>query len=125
MPNDCFNNLTIVSHDNPKQLQNLFDNEFTDKKIRIDFKGNQGILLEVWTPWQPDFKWLESLLEKYPNCWIKNEWWEEGGRAGIWTGGSVINGEFEKIKKLEWNDICIEGKHQYFNDHNSEILSNT
>jgi hypothetical protein len=114
MTNDCFNNLTIVSHDNPQQLNNLFETEFIDKKIQIDYKGDQGIKLELWSPWTPDFKWLESLITKYPECWIKNEWWEEGGNAGIWTGGAIYKGRSENIVRIEWTDICIEGIHQYF-----------
>ena len=116
MPNDCWNNLTIASHDNPTQLINLMENEFIGKKIeKIHTQGKQGVKLLLWSAWKPDFKWLKSLVEKYPECWIKNEWNEEGGKAGVWVGGSLYKGNPSKIQSLEWDDICIEGENLYFN----------
>ena len=111
MPNDCWNYLTIVSHDNPEQLEKLLNMEFThDKRIEMKKSGKEGIKFELWSSWLPDFEWLESLVTTYPDCWIKNEWNEEGGKAGVWIGGSMIKGHKMEIKRMEWDDICIEGQ---------------
>jgi hypothetical protein len=131
MPNDCWNNLTITSHDDPDELDNLIQNEFKhldptgeyvyNETIEPIVRGRRGIRVILTTSWSPDFEWLEGLLTKYPSCWIKNEWSEEGGFAGVWVG--CINGNEQEIKHLEWADICIEGKHEYFyyNRNNEEL----
>ena len=85
MPNDCWNNIMIIRHgdDNSEELTELFDKEIKAKKppddcLIIDYKGNNGIKFKLWSAWRPDNEWLEGLIQKYPNCWIKNYWYEEG-----------------------------------------------
>ena len=123
MPNNCWNHLTIISHNNSHELDTLISNEFThNENVKIIQKGPNGIRLTLWSAWQPDFEWFEGLLVKYPSCWIKNEWDEEGGIAGVWVG--YMNNKNEPnepnkpnepiIKKLEWDDISIEGYDCYF-----------
>jgi hypothetical protein len=72
----------------------------------------------MWSPWNPDYEWMESLLQKYPNCWVKNEWSEEAGIAGVWVGFVVNNQPI--VRNLAWEDISIEGKHYLFMDENEE-----
>jgi hypothetical protein len=131
MPNDCWNLLTITSYDNPSELKKLISTEFEDiYDGRIQYKadilrrGERGVILRKWSAWNPDFEWLEELLEKYPSCWIKNEWDEEGGGAGIWVG-CVKEGE-KQIKRMEWDDLCIEAKHFLFlNDDDNDNSNDT
>jgi len=119
MPNDCWSHMTITC-ENPEavcELNKLIFNELkheeNDKRVYHETvemikRGTRGIIFDIWSAWNPDYEWLESLLEKYPNCWIKNEWSEEGGCAGVWIG---YNNNNEKIiKNLQWDDICLEGK---------------
>jgi hypothetical protein len=118
MPNDCWNYLTIVSHDNPKQLNRMIDTEFLGDQVsplpKIEIRGDRGIKLEVYSRWEPNFNWLEGLVKKYPDCWIKNEWSEEGGGAGVWVGGRKFKDEKSEISSFMWDDICIEGLSAYF-----------
>lgn len=114
MPNDCQNHISIVCHENPDQLQQLYDNELN--KDNVIHKSKQGILFNYITAWNPDFEWLDSLVEKYPLCWIKNEWDEEGGTAGVYVNGT-LNEEKQERLSVHWNDICIEGKFQYFGNN--------
>ena len=119
MPNDCWSHVTITC-ENPEavnELNNLILNELKHKDgekyvynetVDMIKRGTRGIIFDIWSAWNPDYDWLESLLEKYPNCWIKNVWSEEGGCAGVWIG---YNNNNEKIiKDLQWDDICLEGK---------------
>jgi hypothetical protein len=76
-------------------------------------KGCRGVLLELWSDWNPPYDFLEELLTKYPSCWVKNEWNEEGGFAGVWIGYVTTDGEKE-ITRLEWDDLSIEDKHFLF-----------
>jgi hypothetical protein len=116
MPNDCWNYITIESHDNPKQLHDLIENEFANSKIDIKKKGPRGIILLLLSKWTPDFDWLQNLVTRYPDCWIKNEWSEEGGTSGVWVGGRLFKDKRSVIKTLEWDDICIEGSSVYFDN---------
>ena len=123
MPNDCWNHITITCENREftEELNNLIINELKHKEdekyvyhetVNMLKRGTRGIICSLWSDWNPDYEWLDSLLDKYPNCWIKNEWSEEGGFAGVWIG-FVKNNE-KIIKQLTWDDICLEGKHYLF-----------
>ena len=87
-------------------ISRFFVEEFEgvpDWAREIYVKGEEGIQFRIWSRWRPDFEWLEGLLSKYPSLWIKNLWQEEGGLAGVWVGS-----EEKGIKRLEWEDMCIE-----------------
>lgn len=126
MPNDCYNYLTITT-DSPEELNDIIRNEFQhesnadneyvyNETVKVQQRGSRGIRLRLWTAWSPEFEWLEGLLDKYPFIWIKNEWEEEGGMAGVWIG-KLFEGE-KDIKHLEWLDLCIEAKHYLFTESN-------
>ena len=51
--------------------------------------------------WQPDFEWLESLITNYPECWIKNEWWEEERRIKRGTNVTTISEKSEREFRSE------------------------
>ena len=105
MPNDCWNDLTITA--DKGDLYALMAFEFKDVPewaLKIKRRGVEAVVLKLWSRWQPDFKWLEELLVKYPSCWVKDEWSEEGGDAGIWIGSGMTG----QIKRLEWHEMSIE-----------------
>jgi pyruvate/2-oxoglutarate/acetoin dehydrogenase E1 component len=60
----------------------------------------------MWSPWIADFEWVDGLLDKYPDVWIKNNWLSEDGSAGIWIG-ALRDGKKE-IKRLDWQDMSLE-----------------
>jgi len=112
MPNDCWNHLTITC-DNPDELTELIINEIKDHHQSVIRKrGEKGVIMRTWSPWAPDFVWLSQLLDKYPDCWIKNEWDEEGGMAGVWVG--YVSKDEKIIKQMDWVDLCLEEKHFLF-----------
>jgi|TARA_B110000093_G_C12938491_1_gene396944 hypothetical protein len=113
MPNHCWNYLTFVSEYNPTELAELFDKEINSQNIPDDclcvkYKGDNGIKLKMMTNWGTDNKWLLGLLDKYPNCWIKNDWYEEDGCAGIFIGG-FLYGQRQKTIIEKWWELSIEG----------------
>ena len=113
MPNDCWSNMTFVCQSDPEQLSELYKKEFEEQEIpkrclNIHYKGENGIRLSLWSRWGPDNTWLVGLLEKYPKCWIKNDWYEEGGGAGIFIGG-YLNGKQQETIIEEWDELCIDG----------------
>lgn len=113
MPNDCWNNMTFISEDNSEELTELFNNEIKaknppDDRLIINYKGSNGIKIQLWSAWGADNEWLNTLVEKYPKCWIKNDWYEEGGGAGIFIGG-FLNGKKQETIIKEWGELPIEG----------------
>ncbi|NBW09179.1 MAG: hypothetical protein EBR82_14265 [Caulobacteraceae bacterium] len=112
MPNDCWNHLTITA--NVNELTDImsgfkFAPEWANK---IFEQGVEGVYMKLWSRSMPDFEMLEHLITKYPSCWIKNEWSEEGGKAGVWVG-TMRSGE-KKVSKLEWDDMCLEERMHRF-----------
>jgi hypothetical protein len=131
MPNECNNTMTITCHEDAEELTRLVTNElqickfgryFYKETIRMNKRGRRGIHFNMVTAWEPDYEWLEELLDKYPKCWVKNEWWEEGGFAGVWVG-CIRNGE-KIIRQMNWVDICIEGTEFLFMDEAEETAWN-
>jgi hypothetical protein len=128
MPNDCWNHITITC-EYPDQLTSLIQNELQEKQedgkwiyhetIEMIRRGAKGIMFRLWTPWSPNFEWLESLLTNYSECWVKNEWNEEGGMAGVWVGFIDQDNE-QSIKQMTWTDLCIEARHYLFLDEQEQ-----
>ena len=57
--------------------------------------------------------YFEFFFLKKNGQWVKNEWNEEGGFAGVWIGYVTTDGE-KDITHLEWDDLSIEDKHFLF-----------
>jgi len=120
MPNDCWNHITITCEreDETGELRRLIMNELQRETVQVVKKGKRGIIFDMWSPWNPDYEWMETLLYRYPNCWVKNEWSEESGIAGVWVG-FVVNHQ-PIVRNLAWEDISIEGNAFLFMDENEE-----
>lgn len=127
MPNDCWNKLTITN-ENREELNSLITNEFQhiennkyvyNETVEMYKKGGRGVILSLWSPGNPPYDFLEQILTNYPSCWIKNEWNEEGGFAGVWIGFVKSNGE-KQIECLQWNDLSIEDMHFLFMSEEEE-----
>ena len=113
MPNDCWNHITFTS--DPGDLYAFINIEFKDTPewaLSIKKQGSGAVFLRLWSRWLPDFVWLEGLLTKYPSCWIKNEWNEEGGTEGVWVG-SMRTGK-KQIQRMVWEGMCIEEEYHRF-----------
>jgi len=113
MPNDCWSQITITCQDNI-YIKKFIEEELKDKEQHINWikKGKNGIKFDLWSPWIPYFDWFENILEEYPYFWIKNEWKEEGGQAGIWIG--FYENLKKTIKKMEWRDLSLEESYYLF-----------
>lgn len=126
MPNECTNYITITcKHENVlnklvcDNLQFYDGNNYVYKEhVKMIKRGHRGIYFSMYSAWQPDYKWLESLLEKYPDCWIKNEWQEEGGLAGYWIG--YFDENEQVINDSCWRDLSIEERHYLFLEKNEK-----
>lgn len=137
MPNHCTNTLTITG--DPKTIEKLTEINFEFEKILsepkdlsgddlLDWrtihwgtkwnafdivvlaKGVKGLHVRFTTAWSPPVGVLRTLLHDYPDLWIKCEWKEEGGYAGVWVGHgrNPGTGEPPEIRHFEWEDVCLE-----------------
>jgi hypothetical protein len=104
-----------------EELEALMLEEFKDTPhwaLTIHKRGPEAVCIKLWSRWLPDFEWLVKLLTKYPSCWIKDEWEEEGGTAGVWIGtgaSEARRGTGEPvIQRLEWDDMSIEEEYMRF-----------
>ena len=123
MPNSCWNVFTIIGETDVieqiyetelKQLEDIISPE--DKPI-IHFikRSDTGIKFELYSKWEPDKEWINNLMSKYPSVFLKNEWSEEGGCAGVIVGGTLHNKVYP-IKEMSWVDVPIEDEfHPYYN----------
>jgi hypothetical protein len=123
MPNDCTNIITIICK-NQENFSKFIENELQTIKnynsehheiVKILKQGKYGIILNLWSAWKPDYEWLENLLKTYEDFWIKNEWHEEGGMAGVWIGFTKEDNEID-IQHLIWKDLSIEEEYYFLND---------
>jgi hypothetical protein len=127
MSYSCYNTITIICHhiSFADEIDNIILELYNSKEtcdykeyndyetIQIIKKGKRGVVFNLTGEWQPDYEWLTYLLDKCPNCLIKNEWYQVDGRAGVWVG-SVDNTGNKDIKDIQWDDIPLEGKHDIF-----------
>lgn len=112
MPNDCKNIITITFK-KENSLNDFINIELRNNNFQnILTRGRFGIIVEIITAWLPDFDWLKNLLISYPECWIKNEWHEEGGMAGVWI--AYMENEETIIKQMNWHDLSIEDEYFIF-----------
>ena len=112
MPNDCFNKITIRGYENA--ITTLLANGLhlnNHYEWSIDSKGSRGVMLNIMTSWEPPFEHFEYLIEKY-KIWLKCEWYEEGGTAGLFLG--YWDEDKINLKELVWEDWCVEDYETYF-----------
>jgi len=108
MPNSCSNQITITSS-SEAEIRNIFEelkSNFQNVTVKQDCK--LGIRVDFETSWKPDFQFLESLIKKYPLCFIKNEWLSEDGLSGIWVRKD------NDISSIEWMDLSLEDENFFF-----------
>tara|TARA_Y100000389_G_C17256207_1_gene410639 strand:- start:281 stop:634 length:354 start_codon:yes stop_codon:yes gene_type:complete len=110
MPNDCWNTITIKG--NEQQIKGIYNNHLLKfinmGQNKLIQRGKQAIKVIIWSAWKPDGVLLNLLKDKYPTIWIKNEWNEEGGMAGVWIYNNLHNLEQKEIREFVWNDMCLE-----------------
>ena len=120
MPNDCTSIITITCDDEElltkfieTELKSIEKHNTTYHEVlKIHKRGKKGIIFKLWSAWIPLFDWLENMLDIYKYFWIKNEWHEEGGMAGVWVG--FMKDNIPIINQLNWKDLSIEEEYHLF-----------
>ena len=52
------------------------------------------------------YEYLLALLELYPQCWLKNEFSNEDGNAGVWLAQMVCGKP--SVQECEWGELTVE-----------------
>lgn len=60
------------------------------------------LVVEFTTAWSPPVAFFETLLHRYPRCWLKCTFHEEGGMAGVWIGW--VKAGVVKSKHMVWEE---------------------
>ena len=113
MPNECINRLTITAKTR-QDLDSIIATIAANYAIHVIQRGPYGIRLQLSSAWKPDYLWLQSLIDAFPSCWIKNEWLVEDGKAGVWIG--YTNHGTRRFSSTEWEDLSLEAENYFFND---------
>jgi hypothetical protein len=106
MPNDCWNNITIKA--TFEQINAMLENEFRNVPswaYQTVQSGRELLVFRIWSPNAPCEEFIDKLLKVYIDIWIKDEWSEEGGHAG------VIVGKHNALTKFSWYEGPIEEWH--------------
>lgn len=136
MPNDCWNDVVLTADedvitelvncefkfstlvppppeaDSENGFPAWFNLNWGTKWDRFDYsldqRGKQGLRISFTTAWSPPVKLFKTLVERYPSLWIRCDWKEEGGYAGVWVCTKRKEGKEVRIKELYWEDLCLE-----------------
>jgi hypothetical protein len=76
----------------------------------VEHVGQGGIVVKFTTAWSPPTKFFKYLVEKYPDIWLKCDWSEEGGEAGVFLVYTNTDKKVD-VNELTWNDWCMEEYH--------------
>ena len=68
-----------------------------------ELNSGRGIVTARYaTSRRPDQTLINTLLEGFPGIWLKNEWYEEMGEAG------VIVGKRDAVQTFSWTEGSME-----------------
>ena len=101
MANTCWNRLTIWG--TTAQIRQLIAFFAAYQGEQTILKAGKGCLrVKVESKWQPARALMDNLFAEAPGIWLKNEWYEEGGSAGILVGTQ------NALQTLTWEEGCLE-----------------
>lgn len=76
-------------------------------QYKVKHIGDAGMEIQFQTAWSPPTEFFKRLVKKYPEIWLKCEWFEEGGVAGIDI--LYMNNKKEvQTDSFVWSDWCEE-----------------
>ena len=128
MPNDCWCDVRIGAHE--ETIQMLVEAKFSFEKLRpkpqgVDWydwciknwgtkwdryeykvvrQGQAGLELRFTTAWVPPFTLFDYLVETYHDIWIRCDWSEEGGKAGVYVSRWNSQKNKAEVVNTAWMD---------------------
>lgn len=82
--------------------------------FKIEHQGKTGLQVKFTTAWDPPYAFFYNLMKKYSDIWLRCDWIEEGGNAGVLVG--YINDDGIYVKEMNWKDWCLEDFYYHFRE---------
>jgi hypothetical protein len=147
MPNECYNTVRLSGSEeliqkldeakfslqtflpppefSPTQTEDLIEWRYEHWGTKWDVfdysvkkKGKTGIEVTFCTAWSPPIPFFKHLMKQYPETWIKCDWVEEGGMAGVYVSKWDKKENKIETQELIWDDWCLEEYAYHFRDTN-------
>ncbi len=135
MPNECWCEVRIGA--NAETIKMLSEVEFAFEKLRprpldqdwyewncahwgtkwerSEYKvkglGEEGMEMKFKTAWNPPFELFRYLATTYHDIWIRCDWSEEGGYAGVFVTHWDEKLQTLHVTDAHWMDWCLEEWH--------------
>jgi hypothetical protein len=84
----------------------LNDNYFGEKFCKVRRHSDKYMTVSYAYRNNVFHEYLLTLLELYPQCWLKNEFSNEDGYAGVWIA-RMVNGK-PQVQECEWTELTVE-----------------
>jgi hypothetical protein len=87
------------------QIRQILTTEFRhlpEWAFTLSRVGRKAMVFRMWSKWDPAVDFMTKLFDTYPGIWIKNDWDEEGGNAGVLVGTK------DDLVHMKWQEGCIE-----------------
>ena len=89
-----------------KECDILADRFFGKENIEIKLRDPKYIVISFEYRNDNINQYFVALLNKYPMCWIKNDYSTENGYCGIWIGRFIKGKPY--IQEIEWEELTLE-----------------
>lgn len=98
--------LTLSEYENMDEDIYTVSQNFFGPHVHIVKRRPNWIKVSYTTNDTPYYFYLEALLKKYRQCWMKNTFCDEDGNAGTWIA-SIVHGEVAS-EMVNWRELTIE-----------------
>lgn len=84
----------------------LIARRFFGNQCEMKRRNSRYLVVEYEYRNIPIYEYLEALLRKHPQCWIKNQFSTDQGICGVWIGRTV-NGQ-PSIQEQAWTELAYD-----------------
>lgn len=88
------------------QIMRISKDFFGKDNIQILHRNSKYLVIGYDARNGTFYDYLLQILEQYPKCWLKNEYSDENGNAGIWIA-RYVNGKIA-VQEHEWTELTVE-----------------
>jgi hypothetical protein len=88
------------------QLTRISKDFFGKDNIKILHRNSKYLVIGYDARNGTFYDYLLQILEQFPKCWLKNEYSDENGNAGIFIA-RFIDGKVG-VQVCEWNELTVE-----------------
>lgn len=79
---------------------------FGKDQIKIKHRSPKYLVVSYEYRNLPVYQYLSALLQRYPKCWMKNEFFTDQGICGVWIA-RMTKGQINEQEQA-WTELCYE-----------------